>query len=185
MNAALVLQNLPLMVVVGLAALLDVRFRKIPNALTIPLMLAGLAEAYFGHHGITFSHALLGCLAGFALTFAQFALGALGGGDLKLITAVGAWFGPAGVLGVFMVAAVFGLITVLSQSLMQKQTAALFRNSAVIAINLMHLREVGCEQAQAVGQSCRSIDDPLPYGVSVLVGVVFVMGTPWMSWLIG
>jgi prepilin peptidase CpaA len=185
MNAVLVLQNLPLLVIVGLAALIDVRFRRIPNALTFPLLLAGLAEACFGHHGISMSHALLGCLAGFSLTFGQFLLGALGGGDLKLMTAVGAWTGPLGVLAVFMVAAVFGLISVLTQSLKQGQTAALLRNSAIITINLVHLRQIGGRQVQAVGESCRSIDEPLPYGVSVLVGLVMLMATPWLSWLMG
>jgi prepilin peptidase CpaA len=185
MNAILILQNLPLLVTVGLAALIDVRFRRIPNALTLPLLLTGLAGAFFGHHGISPSHALLGCLVGFILTFGQFLLGALGGGDLKLMTAVGAWTGPAGVLAVFMVAAVFGLVTVLAQSLKQGQTAALLRNSAIITINLVHLRQIGCQQVQAVGESCRSIDEPLPYGVSVLVGVVTLMAMPWLSWLMG
>jgi prepilin peptidase CpaA len=43
-------------------------------------------------------HALGGWLVGAAVFFVPFALGGLGGGDLKLLAALGAWVGPADAL---------------------------------------------------------------------------------------
>jgi hypothetical protein len=64
------------------------------------------------------------------------------------------------------------MVIVLIQSAMQGRLRILGRNSAALAMNLIHLNEVGLEQATLTGQSCRSIDRPLPFAVPVLLAVV-------------
>lgn len=75
------------------AAYSDFRTRRIPNALTLPGLLAGLVIAALPA-GITLPAALLGVGAALLFSLPLFALGALGGGDGKLLMVVGAFLGP-------------------------------------------------------------------------------------------
>jgi prepilin peptidase CpaA len=75
------------------AAISDLRTRRIPNALTLPGLLLGLVLATFPA-GITLPAALLGAGAALIFSLPLFALGALGGGDGKLLMMVGAFLGP-------------------------------------------------------------------------------------------
>ena len=157
------------------AAAEDLRSRRIPNWLTFSLMLSGIAQSFAGGGTTTPAMSLRGFGVGLALPLVLFLLGALGGGDVKLIAGVGAWFGPAAVLGVFTVAAVVGAVIVLIQALLQGRTRVLMRNTAMVAINLAHVQDVGLEHTKATGQSCRSVDRPLPYAVVVLIATGIVM----------
>jgi prepilin peptidase CpaA len=76
----------------------DLRTRRIPNMLTFGG--AAVALAYHGVFGGTagLATSLGGWLLGIALFFPFFALRGLGGGDVKLLGALGAWMGPFAVL---------------------------------------------------------------------------------------
>jgi prepilin peptidase CpaA len=166
---------IPLLAALVYAAIQDALTRRIRNYLTFTLMLTGLAQSFFPAHTVTPAMAFAGFGAGFALTFLLFAMGALGGGDVKLLSGVGAWLGPVAVLQVFLVAAIVGLIIVLVQSMKQKRLLTLFRNSAMLTINIVHASDVGIDHVSATGKSCRSVDKPLPYAVPVLVATVLVL----------
>jgi prepilin peptidase CpaA len=75
------------------AALADVRWRKIPRLLTVAAFLTGLVVHWTRGD---FWSAAATALLGFAIGLSFFSLGAIGGGDVKLITALGAMlgFGP-------------------------------------------------------------------------------------------
>jgi len=74
---------------------LDVRFRRIPNYLTLPAMGLGLLWG-LAQGGISAASAsMLGLLLGGALLFPLFALGKFGGGDVKLLAAIGALRGAS------------------------------------------------------------------------------------------
>jgi prepilin peptidase CpaA len=175
------LQFAPLLAALTWAAVGDVRSSRIPNILTFPLAVAGIAASFMTGHVLTPWQAVFGLLVGFALPLPSFVLGAMGGGDVKLLAAVGAWVGPTGALIVYAASAIVGMLIVLAQAAMQGRLSALFRNSAVVAVNLVHLRELGANNAKTVGQSCRSIDKPLPYAVPVLIGVLVLLTWPWLS----
>ena len=87
---------IPFAVAVGLAAtaaITDWRSGRIPNWLTLPpLMVAPAAYLILlGVEGLVFS--LLGAFACGAAPYLLFRRGALGGGDVKLLTAIGALVG--------------------------------------------------------------------------------------------
>src|SRR5207247_10859094 len=73
----------------------DLRSRRIPNVLTF-----GAAAAAFAYHLTTggvgaLGQSALGWLVGVLVFIVPFALRGLGGGDVKLVAALGAWIGWA------------------------------------------------------------------------------------------
>lgn len=96
-----------LLIVVAAAAYTDVRHGKIYNALTIPAMIAGLAiSAAGGLKGL--EQNLLGLGAGLALGGILMAAARLGGGDAKLMMAIGALKGVNFLIWSFLLGAVAG-----------------------------------------------------------------------------
>ncbi len=173
---------LPLLAMLLIAAVIDVRERRIPNWLSLTLAFSGLAQSFLLASTVAPAQAALGALIGFGLCFVPFALGAMGGGDVKLMAAVGAWLGPWPVLAIFAVAAIVGMVIVLVQALLAGRLRALLHNTGMVTVNLIHLRAVGVEHAKATGQSCRSVDKPLPYAVPVLVATAAVVVLPHLMW---
>ncbi len=169
------LSLLPMLALLVWAVVQDLCAGRIRNWLTLSLISSGLANSFLASGVISPSQALAGLAVGFALPFVLFALGALGGGDVKLLAGVGAWIGALAVFEVFVVAALVGLLIVLLQCAWQGRLRALFRNSAVLTINLVHIGDVGLTHASQTGQSCRSVDRPLPYAVPVLAATLLVL----------
>ena len=167
----------PMFALLAWAAVTDFTSRRIPNWLSYTLILGGLFHGLTAATAVGLGSSLLGMLVGFALTFVFFAVGAMGGGDVKLLTGVGAWLGPLGVLLVFVVEAVVGMAQAVLQAAMQKRLGAVLRNSAVLA------GSVAAGQGDA---GIASLPDPaaagdramkhvLPYSVPVLIATVVVV----------
>jgi prepilin peptidase CpaA len=77
-----------------IACAFDLRTRRIPNVLTLGAALAGFAvhTVFAGADGAL--TAAGGWLAGTLLFLPFFMVGGMGGGDVKLLAALGAWLGP-------------------------------------------------------------------------------------------
>ena len=97
-----------LVVILTTAAIYDVKYRKIPNVLTLSTILAALAyHSWFsGFEGFLFS--LGGVLLGMGLLIVFYLMGKMGAGDVKLMGAVGSVLGPAGVFNAFLFTAIVG-----------------------------------------------------------------------------
>lgn len=162
----------PLVILMGIGAVIDWRSRRLPNWLTLLTCVVGLGLAARGGLHLSFLQSLAGLAVGFVLLFPAFAIGALGGGDVKLLAAVGAWTGPLGVLIVLLLTTVFGGVLSVVQALQSGKLRALLRNSGVLAINLVHARTLGADHIEQTGKRFRSIDRPLPYAVPMLAGVI-------------
>jgi prepilin peptidase CpaA len=156
------------------AAATDLHSRRIPNVLTFALVVCGVAQSCMSGGTISPTQSLLGLAAGFVLMFPLFAIRAIRGGDLKLLTGIGAWVGPGAVLAIFAVEAIVGMLIVLAQAAAQRRLSILFRNSAIVGINLAHLRDFGIDHVATTGNECRSVNKPLPYAVPVLIATALV-----------
>src|SRR4051812_49259760 len=154
---------LPMFALLAWAAVHDVRTRRIPNLLNLVLFLTGLGVSFTGMWKVAPSQAGLGALAGFGLTLPLFVIGAVGGGDVKMLTALGAWLGPTGVLLVFLARAVIGLPIVIGQAISQGRLRILSRNAAIIAMGAAHAGETGIGHFAEVGKNSKSIEKPLPW----------------------
>jgi len=110
---------------------------KVYNVLTIPLLGTGLVVSTFlgGQDGLISS--LLGAGVGFGLLAIFYALGGVGAGDVKLLTAVGSWLGPYLIYQVFVASAFFGgayaLALVISRSGLVGLTVELFHARQALA----------------------------------------------------
>jgi prepilin peptidase CpaA len=75
------------------AAVTDVWKFKVYNVLTFPMLASGLLyhTIYGGMPGLAGS--IVGALVGFALMIMLYTMGGMGAGDVKFVTALGAWLG--------------------------------------------------------------------------------------------
>jgi len=90
------------------AAVIDLRTRRVPNALTAGIAATGLLLAAAGLGRVAVAAAIGGCLLGVVLMLPGHVFGSTGGGDVKLLGALGTMLGPTGTFTAFLAMAVIG-----------------------------------------------------------------------------
>jgi prepilin peptidase CpaA len=96
-----------------LAAVTDVRRRVVPNWVTVGLLFSGLLARGLSAGPAAAAWGLAGAAVALLLLLYPFARSWIGGGDVKLLAACGAWLGPLPVLlAVIFSAAAGGAISV-------------------------------------------------------------------------
>jgi prepilin peptidase CpaA len=95
----------------------DLHSRRIPNLLTFGAALLAIVfhGAIGGLDGLTI--AALGWVVGVALFLPFFLLGGMGGGDVKLLAALGAWLGPGDAVWLAVYASLAGGVLAVTVSL--------------------------------------------------------------------
>jgi len=98
-------------------AMIDWDTTLLPDSLTLPLVWMGLVASTFGLTEISASQAIWGAALGYGFlwlvsTGFELVTGkvGMGGGDLKLLAAIGAWLGPTSSLTAVLLASVLGAI---------------------------------------------------------------------------
>jgi prepilin peptidase CpaA len=91
-------------VLLAIACASDIAQRRVPNAVVLPLAVAGLAAQWVSGGPWALLWGATAGLCVFALLVAPWALGKVGGGDLKLAAAAAVWLGPARIPGFLVVA---------------------------------------------------------------------------------
>ena len=94
------LWSLVLLGPVGLALVCDLRTREIPDWIPVAVLAWACLATVMGLHEVTWLGLVAGALLGLALAAAVFCLGGLGGGDVKLVAAIGAAVGPWALLSI-------------------------------------------------------------------------------------
>jgi prepilin peptidase CpaA len=153
----------------GLAAVIDLRTRRIPNALTGSLAVVGLglAAAQLGPVGI--GGAIIGCLLGFTFMLPGNVFGATGAGDVKLFAAAGALLGPATTVRAFMFTAIAGGVLALVVALRRRRLAQ--------TIGLTARLVTGNKSAVPAIES-PAADNRFAYAPAIAIGVVMAA----LSW---
>lgn len=99
-----------------LLAEIDYRMLLLPDILTFPLLLIGLTASINNSGIVPIEASVLGALIGYFLPILASLLivwrkkNALGGGDIKLLSAIGAWLGVEGLFYVVVCASILGII---------------------------------------------------------------------------
>jgi Flp pilus assembly protein protease CpaA len=97
------------------AALCDLRKREIPNGIPGLLIVSAIVATAVGSSHVNWTGLACGALLGLAITLPIYFLGGLGGGDVKLVVALGAALGPGSLLSaLFWVAMCGGMLAVVA-----------------------------------------------------------------------
>ena len=107
-----------------IATVVDMRTRRIPNALTGTMASVGVALAAVGLSGLSVGASLLGLVVGLSVMLPGHVLGATGAGDVKLMAAVGAFLGPALAVKAFLFTAIAGGLLAVIVSLHRRRLSA-------------------------------------------------------------
>ena len=110
MESITVLQLAGVAIFTLIATVTDLQKRKIPNWLTVSAAVLGLVfhVSTSGVSGLWFS--LGGFGTGFGMLLVLWLIGGGGGGDVKLMGAIGAWLGPMNTLLVFVLSVIFAIV---------------------------------------------------------------------------
>jgi prepilin peptidase CpaA len=163
-------------VVVGIAVMDLSRFR-IPNAVTFPFALTGIAFNAIQGGGWGLGHSLAGAAIGFVLLLVPFLAGGFGGGDVKLLTAIGAWVGAVAVLEIFVVSAVIlglvSLLVILANRNVRQDAWRKFRQAANHLVSIRSLTAGDQEMDEVLDrEDCRT--RAIPFGAVVAFGLVML-----------
>jgi prepilin peptidase CpaA len=150
------------------AAVTDFRSRRIPNLLTLAALAAALLAntAIYGLPGLRF--ALHGLAFAALLSLPLFLLRAMGGGDVKLLLAVGALVGAANWLAIFAFTSVLGGFFAIAIAIARRRLRHTLASAARLLLTLASARAPHRQHPQwdvAHPQSLR-----LPYGVVIALG---------------
>ncbi len=162
----------------AVCAVIDWRTWRIPNWLTVPAFILGLAArtAHEGWAGLFDS--LLGFGIGFGLLLVLWLLGGGGAGDVKMMGALGAWLGMDLILRVFLASALATIVLALG--------ALAYRRIASRASGKRQGgKDRGPGKAKGSGRLSneeRRIGRLMPYSMPVAVGTWVVL---YYAWSIG
>lgn len=140
------------------AAICDLRAFEIPDGLSIALLVLALGYGLLtpGFNWLSHVAAPVGV---FAFGLLLFAKGWMGGGDVKLLTAIAAWTGLAGLLpflvGVSLAGGVLALLLIIAR------------------------RAVAGRSSPQNLPRMLAADAPLPYAVAILAGVLWWANVAW------
>jgi prepilin peptidase CpaA len=175
-----------------LAAFIDGWMLKVPNWITLPLVLSGWMLGALHDFGVNvdggsggFGVAFIGTILGFVLLFPMLAIRGVGEGDVKMQMGFGAWVGaffgtthPTGLHGLGVVfwafcfgaiaGGLFGMVIILLRRQF-KQNAGIVRE-IFNDLQLFGTGQVSAATKQA--QERRSRWTKLPYGIPLCVGFI-------------
>ena len=158
--------------VASLGGASDLRSARIPNWLTYSGLLTALVlrTAVLGWAG--FKSGIIGLLAAGVFFFVLFIIGAMGGGDVKLMASVGAWAGSSQILPVLLAAALAGGILAIIYMLFGQGIRKTFWN-LVELIRFRLTAGLSPHPELNVGEGKRM---HVPFGVAIAMGTLFCAG---------
>ncbi len=151
------------------AGILDLVSMRIPNWLTYPAIIMGLLIALVPGYGMGIANSLLGLLVAFLPTLILFMMGSIGGGDVKLLAAMGAILGYPLIVDVMFYAVVVGAAIGM---LMIVWTGRVIRTLKEFKGLIMMFIYPGLK-AEVPAQDLRT-----PFGVAVALGTLWAIFIP-------
>jgi prepilin peptidase CpaA len=159
------------LVVAAAGCVTDLTQRRIPNVLTFGSA-AGAFGFFLAGEGLSgLGWSVAGCVVGLLMFLPFFALRGIGGGDVKLLAALGAWLGPGAAVWLALFAALAGgplaLIVALSKGYFRRAFSNLWSL-------LMFWRVSGLKPHPTL--SLENASAPrLPYAIPIACGLVMTL----------
>ena len=157
-----------LLAIVLVAAIYDLRFRRIPNWLNLSGVILGLAvnTLLFARSG--FIVAVLGISLSLVVYVPLYLVRGMGAGDVKLMAAVGAIAGPWNWFGIFLATALLGGVVSILFIALKRRFHQTCLNLALITTELSHFR------LPSKSNSALDVRDPralgMPHGTLIAIG---------------
>lgn len=172
-----------LVLLVTTSALFDVRTKRIPNNLTLTAIIFGifLNVIFRKFEGFVFSG--LGFLLGLGILLFPFILGGMGGGDVKLMAAIGALKGWRFVLLTTVYSGLVGGIIIIIILIKQKRLlVTLKRALAIILKPIMFVLTLTFENKKLkqfndwlLNSQINWEKQYIPYGVAIGIGAIMAL----------
>lgn len=155
--------------VISIATYTDCRWRLIRNILTVPAIALGLLLNFLGSGWPGLTSGLLGLAAGFGLMMFPVVFGQMGGGDVKLMAALGSLLGAYAIMNVFLYTTLAGGLLAFGFALYRREGFNTLRRTWHLAKGLLIFRTapiMESESEQAV---------TMPYGLAITVGTLIYL----------
>ena len=159
----------PTCTVVTVAAVIDVRHRRIPNWLVVPFLAFGILSGGVadGSQGVIRSLSGIALAGGIAGPFCY--LRGMGMGDLKLLAGIGAWLGPRQLASALVATALAGGILALA--------VALWKRSLLRCLDGLQELLAGFWERGFRPHGALALDNAgvvkIPYAVAIATGTIF------------
>ncbi len=176
-----------LILILILAVYFDITEKRIPNTITFPIIIWGFISSslYSGLAGFQFS--IKGFLCGFAVFFVPFAFRIMGGGDVKLMAAIGTLLGWKMILIILLYTALAGGIIALILAIHQHNLSKLL----LLGIRLLFGPILRLIQRKTLNRNILTFIQKLdnismnresryiPYAAAIAAGTLFVIYMPF------
>ena len=171
-----------IVLVLAFTALSDIKWHRIPNWLTLPSAVVGLTLWFIiaGTEGLKVS--AIGLAVGFVAFLIPFMLSGMGGGDVKLMAAVGALIGWPLIIWAILLSCVVALFGTVAKAIWKGRFVKLLVNTWLLVKNMfiaLILRRP-MEEIKTVAKVQATVY--VPFGAAIAVGTVWAM---LLQYLIG
>jgi prepilin peptidase CpaA len=168
-----------LLLLAVLAAVWDLRTRRIPNWLVLAGLVAG-----FGLNGLMeglsgLSLAGVGMLVAFGVYFVLYLLHAMGAGDVKFMAAIGSLVGVQWWFRIFLVSVILGAIAGVILAVSKGRFRRTVNNVGFIVSEIAHLRPPHLKREDLDVKSEKALR--MPHGAAIAAGIFIVMGWAWLN----
>jgi prepilin peptidase CpaA len=153
--------------VAAIAGYTDYRWRRIPNWLTVPGLVLGIAVNAIARGWTGTKESLLGAGLGLLILLPFVLVRSLGAGDWKLVGALGAFLGPQHLITVLFATLLIAGVMALVLIIWKKRVRQAFRNIGLLlaALVSLHLPEKDV-----------SLDNPealkIPFGIALAISMI-------------
>ena len=166
-----------LVLMVAIAAVYDVRFRRIPNWLVLTGLVLGLGLNSYLFQWTGARASLLGICLAFGIYFPLYMLRGMGAGDVKLMAAVGAIVGAANWFGIFVASALLGGMVAMILLLARGRLLNSLWNIGFLLQSVFSLKAPYAREELDIS-SPKSLK--LPHGVVIAGGSMLFLAAAWM-----
>ncbi len=158
------------------AAYIDGTQLKVPNAITFPMIIAGwmYSSVAYGMAGDGWYMGLLwsigGTAVGLACLYPFYAIGGMGGGDVKMLAAVGAWVHSSITISAFFLSAFIGGLMAVLMIVFSKSATKHYYQFFGILNEIVAVKDP--EKLSEMAAARKHTMHLLPYGIPIAIGTI-------------
>lgn len=179
----IIINNIILIILLGLSIFFDVKKRKIPNFLTFPVIIWALTTStiFNGLSGLLFS--IFGFLAGMLVFLIPYAMGGMGAGDVKLMGAIGSLMGWRFILKTALLTGIVGGLLAFGYLVYSGRLLQVLKSIAAVLLKpilrFIYLRTDNKKMFKIYSYFNQEDNNSdkiyLPYGLAIGIGAILVM----------